>query len=79
MVNHEPQKSEVIDFDEEWYLQRYADVAAYVKAGGLPTGLAHYQVHGRAEGRLTGPPKRAADDEGPRESEHDIVRPARGF
>jgi hypothetical protein len=51
---------EEFDFNEEWYLQKYPDVAAHVRAGGLPTGLAHYLAHGRTEGRLITPPTQAA-------------------
>jgi hypothetical protein len=40
-----------IDFDEEWYLQTYPDVAIAVQAGDLNSGLIHYLAHGRDEGR----------------------------
>lgn len=38
-------------FDEEFYLSRYDDVAAAVARGEMPSGLYHYKVHGRLEGR----------------------------
>jgi hypothetical protein len=42
---------ENIDFDEEWYLQTYPDVADAVSANQIGSGLLHYLAHGRAEGR----------------------------
>jgi hypothetical protein len=44
-----------IAFDEEWYLKTNPDVARAVAAGTCVSGLAHYFVHGRAEGRLPAP------------------------
>jgi len=40
-----------IDFDEEWYLQSYPDVAKAVAAGHIGSGRQHYLAHGREEGR----------------------------
>jgi predicted O-methyltransferase YrrM len=40
-----------IDFDEELYLENYPDVAKAVKSGAFQSGLEHYELHGRAEGR----------------------------
>jgi hypothetical protein len=49
------------EFDEEWYLATYADVAAAVRGGRLWSGFRHFQHHGRAEGLL--PARRnTADD-----------------
>jgi len=42
-------------FDEASYLRRYPGVAAAVAKGGWPSGRAHYEAHGKAEGR-TGVP-----------------------
>src|SRR6478672_408768 len=39
-------------FDEAAYLQGNPDVARAVAAGVFESGLAHYESHGRAEGRL---------------------------
>ena len=38
-------------FNEEFYLQSYPDVKAAVDAGVFPSGLAHFQQFGLAEGR----------------------------
>ena len=38
-------------FDEATYLGRYADIAAAVAGGVWPSGWAHYDAHGRREGR----------------------------
>lgn len=38
-------------FDEDWYLATYPDVAAEVRRGGLASGWDHYDRFGRAEGR----------------------------
>jgi lipopolysaccharide biosynthesis protein len=38
-------------FDEQFYLSSYPDVAAVVKAGDYPFGLAHFKRHGFPEGR----------------------------
>lgn len=40
------------DFDEDWYLSKYSDVAASVRAGDLSSGREHFVRHGFAEGRL---------------------------
>jgi hypothetical protein len=59
-LNHEAKPAsaepEHIDFDEEWYLQRYPDVALALKEQPGSSGLAHYLLHGRQEGRLPVPP-----------------------
>jgi hypothetical protein len=52
-----PGPGEPLDFDEEWYLRRYPDVAKAVSEGRGKSGLQHYLVHGRREGRLPVPPK----------------------
>ncbi len=46
------------EFDEDWYLTSYPDVAAAVRAGGFASGLQHYLAYGRAEGRSPLPPFR---------------------
>jgi hypothetical protein len=46
---------EDFEFDEEWYLHRYPDVAQAVRRHGR-TGRDHYVAHGRAEGRRPVPP-----------------------
>ena len=43
------------EFDEQWYLERYPDVAEAIEAGKIPSALAHYQRHGSAEKREPGP------------------------
>jgi uncharacterized HAD superfamily protein/hypoxanthine phosphoribosyltransferase len=43
------------DFDEKAYLMRYPDVAAAVRQGHLPSGLAHFERHGISEGRSGDP------------------------
>jgi GT2 family glycosyltransferase len=40
------------DFDEEAYLRAYPDVAAAVRRGELKSGLEHYLLAGKTEGRL---------------------------
>ncbi len=40
------------EFDEEWYLERYPDVAESVARGGLPSGYAHFLQVGHLRGRL---------------------------
>jgi FkbH-like protein len=52
----QPTDPESIDFDENWYLARNQDVAMDVRRGRLKSGLAHYLMHGRDEGRLPLPP-----------------------
>lgn len=63
-VDHEPhpplREPEDLDFDEEWYLRRYPDVALAVAAGRGASGLAHFRLHGHKEGRLPKPPIPAA-------------------
>lgn len=48
--------TETFDFDEDWYLGRYPDIKRAVDAGKLASGLIHYELHGRAEGRKPMPP-----------------------
>jgi hypothetical protein len=59
-VNHDAQpasaEQEDIDFDEEWYLHRYPDVALALQKQPGSSGLAHYLLYGRQEGRLPVPP-----------------------
>jgi hypothetical protein len=46
------------DFDEEWYMNAYPDVAAQVVAGRWAAGAReHYEARGRREGRLPCNPK----------------------
>lgn len=40
-----------VNFDEEYYLQQYPDVAAAVRRGEFASGLQHYQRHGASERR----------------------------
>jgi glycosyl transferase family 2 len=40
-----------VDFDEDWYLAAYPDVAAALRNGHLASGLEHYRSFGRSEGR----------------------------
>jgi hypothetical protein len=42
----------LLAFDEQWYLEKYPDVAAAVKEGSLRSGRTHFEHSGRAEGRL---------------------------
>ena len=42
-------------FDEQWYLTRYPDIALAVKDGRIPSGRHHYLWHGFDEGRLGSP------------------------
>lgn len=44
-----------VEFNDEWYLEQNADVAAAV-AEGRGTALEHYLLYGRIEGRLPLPP-----------------------
>jgi hypothetical protein len=48
---------EAIDpaFHEATYLRAFPDIADAVRRGLLPSGLAHYQQSGQAEGRLSNP------------------------
>lgn len=39
------------EFNESFYLHRYADVKAAVRSGQFPCGFAHYVVAGKEEGR----------------------------
>ena len=50
---------ESFDFDEEWYLREYPDVASAVREGRGPSGRSHYISHGRNEGRRPLPPAQA--------------------
>jgi virginiamycin A acetyltransferase len=59
------------DFDEEWYLARYPDVALAVQAGRVTSGFAHYQLSGGAEGRSSLP-----DDLISETSNHILLRPS---
>ena len=54
-------------FDEAFYRQANADVAAAIAAGSYASGLEHYLAHGRAEGRL--PTARAEQDHGAKVNE----------
>jgi hypothetical protein len=40
------------EFDEDWYLATYGDVAAAVQQGDLRSALEHFTSHGWAEGRF---------------------------
>jgi hypothetical protein len=62
-VQPTPVEPEHIDFDEEWYLRRYPDVALALKERPGSSGLAHYLLHGRNEGRLPAPPVQPKNDE----------------
>ena len=42
-------------FDEKSYLERYSDVAAALRNGDYPSGWAHFDLFGRAEGRIGTP------------------------
>lgn len=42
-----------LEFDEVAYLKIYPDVAEAVRQGYFPSGLAHFEQHGRQECRLT--------------------------
>lgn len=42
-------------FDEEWYLDRYNDVAEAVRKGAMSSGLDHYTSSGVYEGRVPYP------------------------
>src|SRR5271167_4513267 len=52
-----PDGGEAVEFDEEWYLGRYPDVARAVSEGRESSGLAHFLTHGRQEGRHPVPPR----------------------
>jgi hypothetical protein len=41
-----------VSFDEEFYRRTHADVDAAVAAGSFDSGLHHYRLHGRDEGRV---------------------------
>ena len=47
------------DFAEGTYLRAFPDIAEAVRRGSLASGLAHYRLAGRAEGRLEKPEYRA--------------------
>ena len=51
------------DFDEAGYLAANPDVAAAVASGQFESGRAHYEKHGRHEGRALGPPAAIATGE----------------
>jgi hypothetical protein len=51
-----PAQMDDIEFDEEYYLNRYPDVARAVRAGGFASGRAHYVSAGQKEGRFPMPP-----------------------
>jgi hypothetical protein len=59
-INYEAQSAPTeprdVDFDEEWYLLRYPDVALANKERPGSSALAHYLAHGQKEGRLPKPP-----------------------
>jgi hypothetical protein len=46
-----------IDFDEEWYLKTYPDIAEAVKEGRIESGRWHFLENGYFEGRLPAPVK----------------------
>jgi SAM-dependent methyltransferase len=52
LAEQERQDTESVpDFDENWYLETYADVAAAVRDGTWPSGMAHYLAFGWKEDR----------------------------
>src|SRR5690242_381830 len=55
------------EFDEQWYLDRYPDVAAAVAEGKISSAYVHYQIHGLAENRQ---PSAAADSRDSRPRTH---------
>jgi GT2 family glycosyltransferase len=50
-----PPEMRLEEFDEDWYLTRYPDVAAGVMSGSTTSGRKHYIRHGFYEGRLGSP------------------------
>ena len=46
---------EEFEFDEAWYLRKYPDVQAAVKAERISSAREHYRRFGRNEGRLPVP------------------------
>jgi hypothetical protein len=44
------------DFDEEWYLATYSDIADAIKAGHFESGWLHFRTVGYFEGRLGAQP-----------------------
>lgn len=52
-----------IEFDEEWYLERYPDVARAVQAGSYASGLQQYLKRGGREGRVAPPEFNAGSSE----------------
>lgn len=53
------------DFDEGLYLRAFPDIAEAVRRGSLASGLAHYKLAGRAEGRLGKPEYQSLLQSGP--------------
>jgi Ca2+-binding RTX toxin-like protein len=51
-------------FNEDFYLAANPDVAAAVSAGLLSSGQQHYELYGRAEGRMASAPMFTADEIG---------------
>ena len=45
---------QTVQFEEAYYLAQYPDVANAVKGGNFRSGLDHYLIVGRAEGRIPG-------------------------
>ncbi len=50
------ERAEEFEFDEAWYLDSNKDVALAVAQGRGPSGLHHYLLYGKKEGRLPVPP-----------------------
>lgn len=59
-------------FDEEWYLDRYNDVAEAVRKGALPSGFDHYASAGIYEGRIPYP--FGIDEKDYLDRHHDVAR-----
>src|SRR5579871_6886322 len=43
------------DFNENWYLTTYPDVAEAVRTGAIESAHEHFLLHGKAEGRAAHP------------------------
>jgi SAM-dependent methyltransferase len=56
------------EFDEQWYLKRYPDVAKAIAAGSVRSALAHYQAHGIKEKRQPAPDQAGGPAMSPRRS-----------